>query len=252
MEDDFFIGKPLNKSDFFYYNDKEKKVLPYILTSYYNEINYKDNLKEYNKLFKNKNSFHPHTGKGWKLSILSTNKYFCERYNLTKIISAHYTHNAMAENIDDLKDIFKEIQNYEYINETLYSKERNILTLNKPHFLNLYLLNIKHAKANSITYRYFNIEKINISDLYVPLFVLNTCGNNVPSKNEYKMEKYIMERRFPFPTKYELIKYKSIKYCFKNYWILIIVIIIIFIKFKLKLKYFNNSLFNKKLFYKKT
>ena len=41
MEDDFFIGKPLNKSDFFYYDEKEKKVLPYILTSNFEEINKK-------------------------------------------------------------------------------------------------------------------------------------------------------------------------------------------------------------------
>ena len=30
MEDDFFIGKPLKKSDFFYYDKKTKKVVPFI------------------------------------------------------------------------------------------------------------------------------------------------------------------------------------------------------------------------------
>ena len=39
MEDDFFIGKPLNKKDFFYYDKKKKKVLPYLLTKYFQEIN---------------------------------------------------------------------------------------------------------------------------------------------------------------------------------------------------------------------
>ena len=232
MEDDFFIGKPLNKSDFFYYNEKEKKVFPYILTSYFNEINYKENLKEYNKLFNIKNSIHPQSGKGWKLSILSTNKYFIEKYNLTTIINTIYTHTAIAENIDDLKEIFKEIQNYKYINETLYSKERNILTLNQPHFLNLYQLNIKHKKVHSIPYKYIHMEKINISFLNISLFVINTCGNNKPSKIEYKIQKDIMEKRFPYPTKYELINNKKlINYCFNYYWILIIVIIKMCIKF---------------------
>ena len=42
MEDDFFIGKPLNKSDFFYYDKNKKKVLPYLLTKYFQELNKED------------------------------------------------------------------------------------------------------------------------------------------------------------------------------------------------------------------
>ena len=38
MEDDFFIGKPLKKSDFFYYDKNKKKVLPYLLTKYFQEL----------------------------------------------------------------------------------------------------------------------------------------------------------------------------------------------------------------------
>jgi len=236
MEDDFFIGKPLNKSDFFYYDEKEKKVLPYILTSNFEEINKKKTLEQYYTFFKIKNSFHPHSGRGWKFSILSTNKYFIERYNFT-IISTLYTHTAFGENINDLKEIFREIQDYKYINETLYSKERNILTLNQPHFLNLYQLNIKHKKVHSIPYKYINMENINFSYLNRPLFVINTCGNNKPSKNEYKVQKYIMEKRFPYPTKYEYINHlKTIKFFFVYYLFLIIAIIKMYIKFRNKKK----------------
>ena len=38
MEDDFFIGKPLKKTDFFYYDNNKKKVLPYLLTKYFQEL----------------------------------------------------------------------------------------------------------------------------------------------------------------------------------------------------------------------
>jgi len=55
MEDDFFIGKPLKKSDLFYYDEKEKKVVPYILTYFFNEINNKETIIQYNKYFKKKN-----------------------------------------------------------------------------------------------------------------------------------------------------------------------------------------------------
>ena len=245
MEDDFFIGKPLNKSDFFYYDEKEKKIVPYIVTSFFKEIFYKRNLNEYNKLYEIRKTFNPHSGKGWRLSVVSTNKYFFEKYNLTSLFDTHYTHTAIPENIDDLKVIFKEIQNYKYLKETLYSKVRHTLTLNQPHFLNLYQLNIKHKKVNPIPHRYIHVEKINTSYLYLPLFVLNTCGDNKPSKNEYKRQKYIMESRFPYPTKYELINYKdAIKYFFKFYWILIFVIIKIYIKFlKRKRKIFGSFSF---------
>jgi len=139
----------------------------------------------------------------------------------------------MAENIDDLKEIFKEIQNYKYINETLYSKERHILTLNQPHFLNLYQLNIKHKKVHSIPYKYINMEAINFSYLNMPLFVINTCGNNKPSLKEYKVQKYMMQKRFPYPTKYEIINNKNIiNYFFQYFWILIFIIIKIYFKFK--------------------
>ena len=52
----------------------------------------------------------------------------------------------------------EEIKDYDYFNETIYSKERHILTLNQPHFVNLYQLNIKHKKVHSISYKYIGIE----------------------------------------------------------------------------------------------
>ena len=233
MEDDFFIGKPLNKSDFFYYDEKKKKVLPYILTKYFNEIDKNETLNKYYKLFKIKNTFHPHSKNGWNFSILSTNKFFIERYNyILTLFETFNSHNAIAENIDDLKDVFKEIKNYKYINQTLYSKERNVLTLNQPHFVNLYQLNIKHKKVHSIPYKYIEMENINNSNLNISLFVINTCGNNIPTKEQYKMQKHIMQKRFPIPTKYEKINTINIIFFFEYYLIIIFVIIKKYIKNK--------------------
>ena len=141
MEDDFFIGKPLKKSDFFYFDEREKRVCPFLLNRYFNEMNKSEVLNNYNELYKIKNSLFPHSRLGWWLSIFCTNKYFIERFKIP-LIDALFTHNAIPENIDDLKEIFNEIKYYEYINETLLSKERFILTLNQPQFYNLYQLNI--------------------------------------------------------------------------------------------------------------
>jgi hypothetical protein len=242
MEDDFFIGKPLKKTDFFYYDIEKKQVLPLLLTKYFQEINKKDILEQCNQyysLFKNIENIHPHSYEGWWLSIYNTDLYFLERYNNT-IINTNFTHNAISENIDELKTIFKEIQNYKFINETLLSKERHILTLNQPHFLNLYQLNINHKKTHPLHYQYIPIEKIKTNKLNSPLFVLNTGGNHIPSNRQYKIQKKIMEKRFPFPTEYEIVDNKQsiiqgylIKFFFLFFFSFFIVTIVkIFILYK--------------------
>ena len=232
MEDDFFIGKPLNKSDFFYYDQEKKKVLPYLLTKYFQELNKSDILDEYYNLYKNKENIHPHSYDGWWISIYSTDKYFIEKYN-NSFINTNFTHNAIAENIDELRKIFEEIKDYEYFNETLYSKERYILTLNQPHFFNLYQLNINHKKAHTLPYKYIAIEKLKIENLELPLFVINLGGNHIPSKRQIKIEKKIMEKRFPFQTEYEIINNKNFinKFILFFFQIFLInFIILIFIK----------------------
>ena len=203
MEDDFFIGKPLKKKDFFYYDIETKKVLPFVITKYFFEMNKKEVLRKYDNYFQIKDSIHPHSRYGWWFSIFSTNKYILERYNIT-LINTLFTHNALAKNIDDLKDIFNEIKGYQYINETLYSKERHILTLNQPHFFNLYQLNVNHRKVHSIEYKYYEVEFINKVKLNKALFVINTGGNHVPLMRHYKIQKKIMKKRYPYYVKYEI------------------------------------------------
>jgi hypothetical protein len=203
MEDDFFIGKKLRKSDFFYYDINQRKILPYLLTYHFQIMNVSDILMKYEKLIKSKDSIHPHSREGWYISILNTELFLLEKYN-RKLITTNFTHNAIPENLNELREIYKEIQTYKYINETLFSKERNILTLNQPHFLNLYQLNIMNKKVHSIAYRYIQIENINKIKINSPLFVINTGGNHIPLSRHYRLEKKYMEKMFPFEIKYEV------------------------------------------------
>ena len=236
MEDDFFIGKPLRKNDFFYYDKKDNKIYPYIITKYFYKLNASEVIKEYNNLFKKKDSFHPHSSFGWWLSIYSTNQYFIEHYNCTlndnNYINTLFTHNAIPENIDDLKEIYREIQNYRYINETLFSKERHKLTLNQPQFLNLYQLNIKHKKVHSLSYRYIGIELLNKIIIKTSLFVINTGGNHAPLKRHYKIQKKIMQKIFPIKTIFEIKEKENIfnKMIKMHIFLMKIFIIITFIK----------------------
>lgn len=203
MEDDFFIGKPLQKTNFFYFDKKERKVIPFIINRYFNEMNKSEVFNNYDELYKIKDSIFPHSRLGWWLSIYCTNKYFIERYKIP-LIDILFTHNAIPENIDDLKEISEEIKYYKFINETLFSKERYILTLNQPQFHNLYQLNIKHKKVNPIKYKYINMELIKKEALNTELFVINTSGNHKPLNRQYKIQQKIMEKRFPFKTLFEI------------------------------------------------
>ena len=230
MEDDFFIGKELKKFDFFYYDEKIRKIVPYLITYFFHELNKTNVFNEYFTKINNINLIHPHSDEGWKFSVLSTQYYFLQKYKYT-LINTKFTHNAIAENIEDIKKIFEEIQDYKYINETLFSKERHILTLNQPQFFNLYLLNIMKRKVHCIPYAYIPVELINKYQLNKDLFVLNTGGNHIPSKRHYKIEKKIMEMRFSKKNIFEkktTNKNKFIIIANKKYFIFFLKLYIIF------------------------
>jgi len=208
MDDDYFIGKPFNKSDFFYYEPNEKKVVPSLINFYFNEFNRKRVDSNYKYLFGLRKIAHPHAFTGWRIAVSSTEKFFCDYYNTSRLIYTEFTHNAVPMNVNDLKEIFQVIQHYKYINETLYSIERHILTLLTQYFYGLYLLNIKHRKVHTIRYKYIHIKNINYFKLkksdYAPLFVINTDADKTITINQFNKGMSILKKRFPFPTKYEI------------------------------------------------
>jgi hypothetical protein len=86
MEDDYFIGKPLKKSDFFYYDQKENKVYPYVINTIFSEMNQKEILLNQEKIYKKRKSIKPHSHLGWDFSIMNTDKYFFERYKIPESV----------------------------------------------------------------------------------------------------------------------------------------------------------------------
>ena len=57
---------------------------------------------------------------------------------------------------------------------------------------------------NPIQYKYINIELIKKEALNTALFVINTSGNHIPLTRQYKIQKKIMEKRFPYKTIFEI------------------------------------------------
>ena len=63
--------------------------------------------------------------------------------------------------------------------------------------------------VHSIPYKYFKMESINKDKLDIPLFVINTGGNHMPLKRQYKMQKKIMEKNFYYHSQFENIQVKK-------------------------------------------
>lgn len=232
MEDDYFIGKKLSKKDFFYYERDNKKVVPYIISSVFSKINKTEILNKYYEFLNRSDYIRPHSKEGFWHQIYNTEKFVIENFN-TSLINVFFTHNSIPLNIDDLIIICNKSKKYVYINETIYNKQRNVLSLCFQHLSNLINLNINHRKVHSIYHFYISIEDIKRKKLNKALFVLNTGGNHIPLNREYKIQKKIMIKRFPFQNIYDAKKKKNIFLIFlKIIFILIIkiYIILIFIK----------------------
>ena len=209
MDDDCFIGQKLEKDNLFYFSEKVGGIVPYIISNKVYTINKKNIYNRYYKLMKKKGKIHPHSGDGFNLELLCTQKFYIDYYNRS-LKNCYYTHNAIPENIKDLEEIFELSQNYKYFKEMIFSKERFILSFYQQMFNNIYQLNINSRKVHFMFHKYISIEEIKQKKLNSLLFVLNTGGNHEPLLRQKKILKNIMEKRFPFPTKYE-IKYKKNK-----------------------------------------
>ena len=177
IDDDCFFGKPINKTQFFYYDEENKKVVPSVVTDDPCQLIKKNLLNEYNKLYNKRSSIKPHTFNQWKLSQLASYKLILDNFQEPLTI-AGFTHNAVPVNIEDLREIHELIVNkYQYAKEFLYSKERIIHDLQAQSFFNTYGLTIKKRKLNSIPYAYFDIAFLKDKKFDIELFVLNTSGD---------------------------------------------------------------------------
>ena len=206
MDDDFFIGKKLNKSNFFYFDDNSKKVVPSLHNEDFEELKRTITLIKYNRLFKTKDKLSPQCFMAWILSLYSTEKFFLDYYNNMTLVNPTPTHNAIAYNIQDLKEIYELVKNnYQYANEFLNSIERSILTLQTQHFVDLYALNIKKRKVHTIKCFVIPMNLLKLGYMNLALFAINTGGDRNYTQKEYNNQKKLMQMRFPKPTPYEII-----------------------------------------------
>jgi len=211
MDDDYFIGKPIKKSDFFYYDEEQKKVLPNIVSDQFKELDREYIYKEYTKLFSKKNMIDPHTADGWLLQTCAGFKLLLENYP-EPLVDAGFTHNALSLNTRYVKEIYDLVkERYQYANELLFSKVRTVYDIQFQTLYNAYALNIKKGKVHTIPRKFYDLSQLKKRiDLNFELFVINTSGENKYNNSEFQNLKNILENKFNKPTPYEIVTHKKL------------------------------------------
>ena len=207
FNDDCFVGKTLKKSDFFYV--KNKRVVPYIIHNSkvgYNRLAGIRALR--NKMSKGiKNKF-SHSGDMFLYHKLTTYSFLGDvlrnRRILLPIDLVYSHHNALGENLSDLKEIHDIVEKrYKYANIMLKEKKRSYYDMQHQSFYSFYALNKWYRKRNSVSGSYVDLGEIKFANFNVPLFCINTGGNRNYLKQEYAFARVIMNKLFPKRSLYE-------------------------------------------------
>ena len=203
MDDDYFIGKPMNKSDFFYVENK--KVYPAIINSKFEvqTINTaKTECDSYKKkMEKNKRV---QTSDEFMYMVFRTYIFLIEYFD-SPIIIPYFTHNAIPVNTNDLKEVFDLVnKSEEFAEPTLYALKRNPKSLQYQTTIIVYSFNQYRRRVNKINYNYIDGANTIQGNYNYPLFCINTGNNNDYSNFAFMKMKVSMEYLFPIPTKYEI------------------------------------------------
>jgi hypothetical protein len=211
MDDDYFIGKPINKNEFFY--EDKGEVFPALITADYYEINKEEIQIILKQILSSKRNLGTHSEKVFLAKQIRALLFMYDifgnddiRYN-KKLIEPAFTHNAIPMKISDIKEIHDLVfDKYDKGKEMLFSKERSI---NDLQFQSLYMAYVKNKYDRKVSiihsefYDLFQAENIiENKNEKIKLFVINTSPRNYRDILFMK-EKQILYKLFPERTIYE-------------------------------------------------
>ena len=215
--DDYFIGKPMKKSDFFYKNEKGD-IVPYIFYNrpirYTSRKDMRTLLKKLDKQYDSMTQYIPgslykiQNARAYDFLYTALNKnslYIPASKNINVTI-----HNAMGFNLNEIEELYNIINSkYKYADYCLRGLKRSKYDMWMVVLYPFYFLNKENRKINTnITYRYFDMSAKDINNNY-NLFCINTGGGKAYSDIDRLKAKIKMEKFFPKPTKYERKDYND-------------------------------------------
>ena len=205
MDDDCYIGRPLKKTDLFYVENK--KVVPLIITSKFLKFNkaevdssiyyYKRNIK---------NSKREQTFDAFQYSKYLTYSLIMEVLSQKKIIVPKFTHNAIPNNVNEIKEIYDLINESKYKNTTLYASYRHIESLQFQTFVLSFTFIKYNKKVKNISNKLIRFGNSLIANYNYDLFCINTNSHD-NSELSTHIFKIVMEKLFPERSPYEIIDY---------------------------------------------
>jgi len=215
MDDDYFIGKKLNKNDFFYV--EKGRVVPLIVTSNFIKLEPKSvekNLEFYKKRVRQNKE--EQGGDEWNLSTSLTFSFILKFFNISNDSSIYipkFTHNAIPVNIRELKEVYYLAYNSEYKYSTLDCLYRISGYLQFQLLIMAYTFIKYGRKVSNIPSKFIQLNDSISANYRFSLFCINKGAGHFNYLNYYKA-RIVMEYLFPNPTPYEIIDYSILKISF--------------------------------------
>ena len=200
MDYDYYIGRPLQKSDFFYVVDG--KVTPAINTPRFIELKelFNDTLKDdlKNSVYK---TCHRDIHQVVKNSIYYTYLFIAKLFKEANYVPTH-TFNAIPINIRELDEIYDIIYKSEYRFNTLYSLFQQEKSIQFQAFVLSYTFLKYKRKVNIIPQRSIRNRNPVFNNYNYSLFSMHTESKDVMF---LKKTKIVLEYLFSNPSPYEII-----------------------------------------------
>ena len=208
MDDDYFIGKRINKSDFFYVENG--RVVPSIITTNFIKIERKKVKMNYDFYkYRAINSKEEQNDDIFNYSRYLTYLFLLNIFNISindERYIPKFTHNAIPCNFKEIKEVYDLIYMSEYKSTTLDSLYRHIETLQFQTLIQSYIFIKYNRKVRDIKYKFIRINNSISADYNFSLFCINKGPGNYSYLTFYKT-KIVMEYLFPIKTPYEIIDY---------------------------------------------
>ena len=216
MDDDFFIGKKIEKKDFFHI--EKGKVVPSIITSRFDKLDIKhikDKLIEFES--KAKQSKEEQNGDIFNYGKFLTLSFIFQLFNIPSnesIFLPFFTHNAIPINLKEVKEIYDKVYHSKYRYTTLDCKYRHIELIQFHIFYNSYTFLKYNRPVRHIPFKFIQLNDSILSNFkYYSLLCINKGAGNYSYLKMYNA-KILMEYLFPNPSPYEIVDYSLLNISF--------------------------------------